>query len=182
MPKCYGRNSATRALRAVSVWSNSGSPRCGPQRGVEPTQRYETAPGEQAQCDWADFGALVYPDGRRPLYIFIDTMSYSRRMSSEFVHDERQETLFACLEHAFAYLGCVPATILSDNMKPMVVEHPPDGAMVWNPRFAAFAAFHGFRPKAARPYRAKTKAIDPYYTSFSVCGITSGVAVHPRFH
>ena len=92
-----------------------------PQRGVEPTQRYETAPGEQAQCDWADFGALVYPDGRRPLYIFIDTMSYSRRMSSEFVHDERQETLFACLEHAFAYFGCVPATVLSDNMKPMVV-------------------------------------------------------------
>ena len=128
-----------------------------PQRGVEPTQRYETAPGEQAQCDWADFGALVYPDGRRPLYIFIYTMSYSRRMYIEFVHDERQETLFACLEHAFAYFGCVPATVLSDNMKPMVVEHPPDGDIVWNPRFAAFAAFHGFRPKAARPYRAKTK-------------------------
>lgn len=128
-----------------------------PQRGVEPTRRFETAPGEQAQCDWADFGALVYPDGRRKLYIFAYTMSYSRRMYIEFVHDQRQETLFACLEHAFAYFGCVPGTILSDNMTPMVVSHPFDGEIVWNPRFAAFAEFHGFRPKAARPYRARTK-------------------------
>jgi transposase len=128
-----------------------------PQRGVAPTPRFETVPGEQAQCDWADFGTLVYPDGPRKLYIFVYTMGYSRRMYVEFVHDQRQETLFACLEHAFAYFGCVPGTILSDNMTPMVVSHPFDGEVVWNPRFAAFATFHGFRPKAARPYRARTK-------------------------
>ena len=129
-----------------------------PQRGVEPAQRYETAPGHQAQCDWADFGQLVYPDGTtRPLYIFLYTMSYSRRMYVEFVHDQRQSTLFTCLEQAWAWFGCVPTTILSDNMTPMVVSHSFDGAIVWNPRFAAFAAFHGFQPKAARPYRARTK-------------------------
>lgn len=128
-----------------------------PQRGVEPTRRFETPPGEQAQCDWADFGTLVYPDGRRKLYIFAYTMGYSRRMYIEFVHDQRQGTLFRCLEHAFAYFGCVPGTILSDNMTPMVISHPFDGDVVWNPRFKAFADFHGFRPKAARPYRARTK-------------------------
>jgi transposase len=128
-----------------------------PQRGVEPTRRFETAPGEQAPWDWADFGALVTPDGRRKLYIFAYTMSYSRRMYIEFVHDQRQEPLFACLEHAFAYFGCVPGTILSDHRPPMVVSHPFDGEIVWTPRFAAFAEFHGFRPKAARPYRARTK-------------------------
>ena len=128
-----------------------------PQRGIEPALRYETDPGTQAQCDWADFGALVYPDQRRPLYIFIYTMSFSRRLYVEFVHDQRQATLFRCLEHAFAYFGCVPETILSDNMKPMVIDHPRSGAIVWNPRFVAFSEFHGFRPNAARPYRAKTK-------------------------
>ena len=148
-----------------------------PQRGVAPTPRFETAPGEQAQCDWADCGALVYPDGRRKLYIFAYTMGYSRRMYIEFVHDQRPETLFACLEHAFAYFECVPGTILSDNMTPMVVSHPFDGEVVWNPRFAAFAAFHGFRPKAARPYRARTKETDPYYTSFSFCGSTYGSTI-----
>ncbi len=106
-----------------------------PQRGVAPTPRFETTPGERAQCDWADFGALVYPDGRRKLYIFAYTMGYSRRMSIEFVHDQRQETLFACGEHAFAYFECVPGTVLSDNMTPMVVSHPLDQEVVWNPRF-----------------------------------------------
>lgn len=129
-----------------------------PQRGVEPTQRYETDPGYQAQCDWADFGQLVYPDGEtRKLYIFAYTMSYSRRLYIEFVQDQRQPTLFACLEHAWAWFGCLPATLLSDNMTPMVVSHSFDGEIVWNPRFTAFAAFHGFQPKAARPYRAQTK-------------------------
>jgi len=59
------------------------------QRGVEPTPRFETTPGEQAQCDWANFGTLVYPDGPRKLYIFAYTMGYSRRMYIEFVHDQR---------------------------------------------------------------------------------------------
>ena len=127
------------------------------QRGVEPTPRFETEPGEQVQCDWADFGTSVYPDGPRKLYIFAYTMGYSRRMYIEFVHDQRQDTLFQCLEQAFAWFGCVPTQILSDNMTPMVVSHPHDGEVVWNPRFKAFADFHGFRPKAAKPYRARTK-------------------------
>ncbi len=127
------------------------------QRGVEPTPRFETEPGEQAQCDWADFGTLVYPDGPRKLYIFAYTMGYSRRMYIEFVHDQRQDTLFQCLEQAFAWFGCVPTQILLDNMTPMVVSHPYDGEVVWNPRFKAFADFHGFRPKSAKPYRARTK-------------------------
>ncbi len=129
-----------------------------PQRGIEPAQRYETEPGMQAPCDGADFGTLVYPNGdRRKLYIFIYTMSYSRRLYGEFVHDQRQVTLFACLEHAFTFFGCVPAHSLSDNMKPMVIDHPRHGDIVWNPRFVAFAAFHGFEPKVARPFRAKTQ-------------------------
>ena len=32
-----------------------------------------------------------------------------------------------------------------------------DGPIQWHPRYAAFAAFHGFTPKAARPYRGQTK-------------------------
>ncbi|NMP22049.1 IS21 family transposase [Sulfobacillus harzensis] len=124
----------------------------------EPVQRYETPPGRQAQCDWAHFGRLEYPDGTvRPLWIFILTLSYSRCLYIEFVHDTRQDTLFTCLEHAFATFGGVPTEILSDNMTPMVVAHPVDGPVLWHPRFAAFAAFHGFTPKAARPYRGQTK-------------------------
>ncbi len=141
---------------SLSLVRQSVAPRRS-QRGVEPTPGFETEPGEHKQCDLADFGALVYPDWPRKLYIFADTMGYSRRMSIEFVHDPRQDTWFQRLEHAFAWFGCVPTQILSDNMTPMVVSHPYDGQVVWNPRFKAFADFHGFRPKAAKPYRARTK-------------------------
>lgn len=129
-----------------------------PTVAPEPVQRFETPPGRQAQWDWAHFGRLAYPDGTvRPLGIFILTFSYSRCLYVEFVHDTRQDTLFACLEHAFAAFGGVPREILSDNMTPMVLAHPMDGPVQWHPRFAAFADFHGFVPKAARPYRGQTK-------------------------
>jgi transposase len=129
-----------------------------PARTPEPVPRYETRPGHQAQCDWAYFGQLAYPDGTvRPLWIFILTLRYSRCLYIEFVHDTRQDTLFTCLEHAFAAFGGVPAEILSDNMTPMVLSHPIEGPVVWHPRFAAFAVFHGFTPRAARPYRGQTK-------------------------
>ncbi|MCY0898542.1 MAG: DDE-type integrase/transposase/recombinase [Firmicutes bacterium] len=91
------------------------------------------------------------------LTCIILTWSYSRCLYIEFVHDGRQDTLFACLEHAFAYFGAVPAEILSDNMTPMVLAHPPEGPVQWHPRFFDFARFHGFEPKAARPYRGQTK-------------------------
>lgn len=124
----------------------------------EPVRRYETPPGRQAQCDWASFGRLAYPDGSvQPLWIFIFTLSYSRCLYIEFVHNTRQDTLLTCLEHAFDAFSSVPSEILSDNMAPMVVAHPLDGPVQWHPRFAAFAEFHGFTPKAARPYRGQTK-------------------------
>lgn len=128
-----------------------------PQRGVEPTPRFDTAPGEQAPCDGADFGTVVYPEGPRKRYIFAYTRGYSRRMEIEFVHDQRQDTRFQGWEHAFARFGCVPTQILSDHRTPMGVSHPYEGEGVWNPRFQAFADFHGVRPKAAKPYRARTK-------------------------
>lgn len=129
-----------------------------PTQAPEPVPRYETPPGRQAQCDWAKFGTLAYPDGTvRPLWVFVITLSYSRCLYLEFVHDTRQDTLFICLEHAFAAFGGVPAQVLSDNMTPMVLAHPRAGAVQWHPRYAAFAAFHGFEPKAAPPYRGQTK-------------------------
>ena len=42
-----------------------------PQRGVEPAQRYETAPGHQAQCDWADFGQLWRDPKTKKFYLLV---------------------------------------------------------------------------------------------------------------
>src|SRR3989454_9150482 len=63
------------------------------------------------------------------------------------------------LERAFAAFGGVPHEILFDQMKSVIVEdhRPTGGRLLENPEFLRFAAHWGFRIRACRPYRAKTK-------------------------
>ena len=123
-----------------------------------PVVRYETPPGRQAQCDWAAFGETEAPAGTvQKLWLFAYTLSYSRCLYLEFVRHTTQDTLLACLEHAFAVFGGVPEEVLSDNMSPMVGHHPRGGPVPGHPRYLDFAQFHGFEPNAAEAYRAQTK-------------------------
>jgi hypothetical protein len=63
------------------------------------------------------------------------------------------------LERAFAAFGGVPHEILFDQMKSVIVEdhRPTGGRLLENPEFLRFAAHWGFRIRACRPFRAKTK-------------------------
>ena len=129
-----------------------------PARTPVGVMRYETSAGRQAPCDWAAFGETVDPEGTvRQRWAFVYTLSDSRCLYVEFVRDTTQDTLLACLEHAFAAFGGVPEEILSDNMPPMVLQHPRGGPVTWHARFLDFARFPGFVPKAAEAYRAQTK-------------------------
>ena len=58
---------------------------------------------------------------------------------------------------AFAELGGVPAQILYDRMKTVVLDEPKPGEIIYHPTLLALAAHYGFQPRACRPYRAKTK-------------------------
>ena len=68
-------------------------------------------------------------------------------------------TLFEGLEQAFRFLGGVPKEVLFDQMRSVIVEDRrwEGGALVENPEFVRFAHHWEFRPRACRPYRAKTK-------------------------
>jgi hypothetical protein len=63
------------------------------------------------------------------------------------------------LEEAFAFFRGVPRELLFDQLKAVVVDdrRPAGGKVVENPEFLRFAAHWGFRIRACRPYRAKTK-------------------------
>ena len=63
------------------------------------------------------------------------------------------------LEAAFLAWGGVPHELLFDQLKAVVIddERPDGGALLANPEFLRFAAHWGFRIRACRPYRAKTK-------------------------
>jgi len=116
--------------------------------------RFETPPGHQAQVDFAHFRL---PWGRR--WALLVVLSYSRLMWVRFFPRQDMRTLMAGSEQAFAFFGGVPAELLFDQMRSVIVEDQREtgGPPVENIEFVRFAHHWGFRSRACWPYRAKTK-------------------------
>ncbi|MED0681051.1 DDE-type integrase/transposase/recombinase, partial [Aneurinibacillus thermoaerophilus] len=88
--------------------------------------------------------------------MFVAVLGYSRMKYAEVTTSQDQEHLMQCLIHSFKYFGGVPQHILFDNMK-TVTDGREQGVVKWNERFAEFASYYSFTPKACKPYRAQTK-------------------------
>jgi transposase len=120
----------------------------------DPVVRFETPPGHQAQVDFAEFRL---PWGKR--YALLVVLAYSRLMWLQFYPRQTMAVLMGALEEAFAFFGGVPAELLFDQMKSVIIEdeRASGGKLLENAEFLRFAAHCGFRIRACRPYRAKTK-------------------------
>lgn len=105
----------------------------------------ETLPGYQAQVDWASCGTISCGEHRRKLYLFCMVLSYSRLLYIEFTVSMDQDTFLGCHVHALDFFGGVPQTILYDNLK-SVVSHRYGDHIVFNARFADFAAYYSLEP------------------------------------
>jgi len=82
------------------------------------TVRFETAPGQQAQADWAYCGRFADPTGRWiPVYAFVMVLSFSRMLYVEFTSSMKVESLIRCHLNAFAFFGGWPNEVLYDNVK-----------------------------------------------------------------
>ncbi len=125
-----------------------------PRPPADPVVRFETPAGFQGQVDFATFNL---PWGRR--YALLVVLGYSRLLWLRFYRHQTMDTLFRGLESAFAYFGGVPQELLFDQMRSVVIsdERLSEGGLVLNTEFLRFAAHWGFRPRACRAYRAKTK-------------------------
>lgn len=125
-----------------------------PQPPAEPVVRFETPAGFQGQVD---FGTFTLPWGRR--YALLVVLGYSRLLWLQFYRRQTLANLVRGLESAFAFFGGVPQELLFDQMRAVVLVDERDnaGGVVLNAEFLRFAAHWGFRPRACRPYRAKTK-------------------------
>jgi transposase len=125
-----------------------------PRPEPEPLVRFETAPGHQAQVDFAEFRL---PWGKR--YALVVVLGYSRLLWLKFYPRQTLATVITGLEEAFAYFGGVPTELLFDQLKAVIVEdqRTDGGKLLENAEFLRFAAHWGFRIRACRPYRAKTK-------------------------
>jgi transposase len=123
------------------------------QAAAKATLRFETAPGEQAQADWAHCGKHIDASGREiRVYAFVMVLSFSRMTFVCFTRSMGVEALVECHRLAFERFGGVPAKILYDNTKEVWLD-----PATLNPAFADFAAHHGFTPTRCRAYRPRTK-------------------------
>ena len=125
-----------------------------PQPQPDPVQRFETPPGHQGQVDFAEFRL---PWGRRHALIVV--LGYSRYMWLQYCERQTMAVVMRGLEAAFVHFCGVPAEILFDQMKAVVIEddRANGGQLVENPEFLRVARHWGFRIRACRPYRAQTK-------------------------
>jgi len=121
------------------------------------TVRFETPPGRQVQIDFGE--RLVEIGGVKvKAFLFVATLGYSRLCHVRAFRNEKQACWFDGLESAFAAFGGVPAEILLDNARALVVRHYSASRIVaFNDKFLAFARHWGFTPRACAPYRARTK-------------------------
>jgi len=125
-----------------------------PRPPVEEVIRFETPAGLQGQVD---FGEFRFPWGKRFAFLFV--LGYSRLLWLQFYPRQTMQTVMRGLEDAFAYCGGVPLELLFDQMKAVIIDdkRPGGGKLFENPEFLRFANHWGFRIRACRPYRAKTK-------------------------
>jgi transposase len=125
-----------------------------PGAPADPVVRFETPPGLQAQVDFAEFRL---PWGKR--FALLVVLGYSRLMWLQFFPRQTLAVLMRGLEEAFATFGGVPAELLFDQMKAVIIDDQREigGKLLENIEFVRFAAHWGFRIRACRPYRARTK-------------------------
>jgi transposase len=139
-----------------------------PKRALRPgraTVRFETAPGVQLQHDWAEVETLL-GGAVQKVYVAVNTLGYSRRFHFWAAPRLDAEHTYESLIRSFEYFGGGRAEVLVDNQKAAVIEHRSGEAVRFNPRFLALAEQYGFRPRACRPYRARTKGKDERMVSY----------------
>lgn len=130
-----------------------------PIRSVPFERRFETAPGRQAQMDFAEF-TVTFDDApavSRRVSLFLIVLGHSRWLWGRFCTNQRLDTVLRCHVSAFEACGGAPVEVLYDRMKTAVLGEREDGTVVYNPSLVALLRHYGSAPRACRAYRAKTK-------------------------
>ena len=126
------------------------------------SERFETAPGHQAQVDWSHEEPIRTSSGLElPLYGFHMVLGHSRDAFVGLVGSQDLVTFWACHRAAFRHFGGIPAEILYDRTKTVVRSHVGherrEGERVYHPEALACAHHYGFKLRLCRPYRPQTK-------------------------
>jgi len=128
-----------------------------PPRQIPAVQRYETKPGYQAQVDWKICEYIDLNGVVRKIPVFAMVLGYSRAMYIEFAKRCDIHSFLRCMVNALEYFGGVPKTMLTDQMKTVILGMGDNRKPRWHPLFEDFAATVGMVPKVCRGRRPQTK-------------------------
>lgn len=136
--------------------------RARPRRESKLEQRFETAPGHQAQVDWSHEQPICTSSGLQlPLFCFHMVLGHSRDSFCALTGSQDLVTFWACHRAAFAHFGGVPRELLYDRTKTVIKSHVGRevslGERVFHPQALASAHHYGFSMRLCRAYRPKTK-------------------------
>ena len=119
-------------------------------------KRYVTAPGEAYQMDWGFVKVLDYNGDEYQAACFAMICHHCGERYIEFFPNARQENLLIGMIHAFRYMG-ISETILTDNMKSVVIRRDSMGHPVWQKDYESFMKAIGFKTKLCKPRHPFTK-------------------------
>ena len=125
-------------------------------------ERFETEPGEQCQVDLSPFTVML---GLTPTKVVCFSMifGFSRWQFIHFLLHADARSVTHCHVMAFEEAGGVPAEILYDRMKQVVIESFKDG-VVFHAVFEAMVAHYGYTaiPLAPGYKEGKGKVEEPF--------------------
>lgn len=128
-----------------------------PRDTAELELRFETGPGIQTQGDWTSCGVWPLGDGSAELYAFVAILGCSRMVGIRFATDKTRPTTLRAIVRCVDDLGGATAEFLTDRDTALMNGVRADGNPIYAPDWVDTAALLGTRPRACRPYRAKTK-------------------------
>jgi transposase len=118
--------------------------------------RLASLPGEAAQVDWADFGAVTIGRALRRLSAFVMTLCHSRALYVEFFFDQRLANFLRAHVRAFEHFAGVTRQVTTDNLRSVVLERR--GHQIrFHPRYLDLAGVYCFEPRPCHVGRGNEK-------------------------